>query len=136
MKSRKLFHPLAAQAEAVDALGKHAGEKQGVVADVFAHLALAVEGRGVAVDGIGLQQHLARVVERAAGGIADLVELFRFAELGEQAGDVVADFLVAQADAFGKIPAYQFQKQLLQRMRFRDHGPLLFHTLRVKAMRE
>ena len=39
----EIFQTLAAQPEMVDALGEHAGEEQSVIANVFAHLALAVE---------------------------------------------------------------------------------------------
>src|SRR5581483_1818798 len=35
--------PVSSQAQIVDALGKHSGEKERVLADVLAHLALAVE---------------------------------------------------------------------------------------------
>src|ERR1039457_5289874 len=50
----KVFQPLPPQAVMVDALGKHAGEKQSVIADMFAYLALAVKRRRRPVDGVGL----------------------------------------------------------------------------------
>ena len=39
----KALQAIATQPEVIDALGKHAGEKEGVVADVFADLAFAIE---------------------------------------------------------------------------------------------
>ena len=46
---------MAAQPEMVDALRKHPGEEQSVIANMLAHLAFAIEGRRGAVDRIGLQ---------------------------------------------------------------------------------
>ena len=44
--------------------GNIPAKKQCVIADVFAHLALAIERRRGAVDRIGFQQHLADIGQR------------------------------------------------------------------------
>jgi len=39
----KTLQPVTAQAKMINALGKHSGEKQSVIANMFSHLAFAVE---------------------------------------------------------------------------------------------
>ena len=117
----EIFQTLAAQPEMIDALGKHAGEKQRVVADVFAHLALAIERRRGAVDGIGFEQHLADIGQRTIGRVMNLEQLIGFAELRQQMRNIGDDLRIANADFFGVVPSHQILKQLLQRMRFRNH---------------
>src|SRR5437868_7417829 len=97
----EILDAVAAQAEAVDALWKHPGKEQRVVANVLADLALAVEGWSWAIDGIGFEQHFANIGERAPGGIADLEQLLRVAELGEQVGNVSGQLRIAQTNFFG-----------------------------------
>ena len=101
--------------------GKHSREKQRVIADVLAHLALAIERRRWTVDGIGLKQHLANVVERALVGVANLEHLFDFAELRQHVDDVVLHLGVAQTDVAVEVMVNQFTEQAVQRMRFRNH---------------
>ena len=44
---------------------------------MLAHLALVMKGRRRTIDWIRFHQHLADIVQRATGGVADLVELIR-----------------------------------------------------------
>src|ERR1700733_15922949 len=46
----KILGAITAQAEMVDALGKHSRKKQSVIADVFAHLSFAIKRRRGTVD--------------------------------------------------------------------------------------
>ncbi len=105
--------------------GKHAGEEQDVIANVFAHLALAVEGRRRAVDGVGFEQHLAYIVQRTSVGIADLEQLLALAELCQDISDVVLHFGIAEANLTVEMVVNQFGEQLLQWVRFRYHGPFV-----------
>src|ERR1019366_4541800 len=118
----KVLQPLSPQAVVVDALGKHSGEEQGVIANVLADLALAVKGRRRPVNGIGLQQHLAHVVQRTPSGIANLVQLLALAELRENVDDVILHFGIAQSDVTIEVVVNQFGEQPLQRVRFWNHG--------------
>ncbi len=102
----------------IDALGKHSGEEQRVIADVLAHLPLAVEGRRRTIDGIRLDQHLAHISNRFAGLIVDFEELLDITEFRQQVSHIVHHLWIADANFFGVMPADQFDKQLLQRMRF------------------
>jgi hypothetical protein len=112
----EILQAIAAEAEVVDAFRKHSGEEQCVVADMLAHLALAVErGRGT-VDGIGLKQHLADIGERAIAGSVNLEQLIGVAKFREQVRDVCDQLLVADADLLRIVPPYQFQEELPQRM--------------------
>ena len=104
----------------IQALRKHAGEEKRVVANVFAHLALTIEGRSGPINGIGLQQHLAYIAQRAAVCIFDLVESFCFAEFGEQVGHVVMHFRAAHAN-LAIISFNYFLEKPLQWIRFRYH---------------
>jgi len=110
------------QAEVIDAFGKHPGEEKGVIADVFAHLALAVERGCRPKHGIRFHQHLADIGQRLAFSIADPEQFLDIAKLGHQVGDVVHDLRVAQSNLFGIVPAHEFDEQLLQGMRFRNHS--------------
>ncbi len=101
---------MTAQTEVIDAFGKHSGEKQSVVADVFAHLALAVKRRSGAVDGIGLQQHFSDVGQWTVRGIANLEKLLGFTELGQQMRDISDDLRIANADLFGVMPSDKILK--------------------------
>ena len=67
----EVLHAVPAQAEVIDAFGKHPGEEKGVIADVFAYLALAVErGRGTE-HRIRFHQHLADIGQGLASGIGN-----------------------------------------------------------------
>ncbi len=88
---------------------------------MLAHLALAVERRRRAIDGVGLEQHLANVVERALVGIAQLQHLLDLAELGQHVDDVVLHLGVAQSNVAVEVVMNEFGEQRLQRVRFRNH---------------
>src|SRR6266849_498328 len=105
----------------IDALGKHSGEKQRVVANVLAHLALAVERRRRPVDGIGLQQHFAKVSKRTVSRIMNLEQLIGVAELRQQMRHISDDLRIANVDLLGIMASNQFLKKLTQWMRFRNH---------------
>ena len=51
----------------------------------------------------------------------NLEQLIGFAELRQQMRNVGDDLRVANPDFFGVVPSHQVLKQLLQRMRFRNH---------------
>src|SRR5947207_8087378 len=121
----KAFQPLAAQAKVVDALREHAGKKQRVIADVFAHLAFAVERRSGPKDRIRFDEHFADIPERFTGGVADLEQLPCITKFRQQMRDVVYDLRIANADLFGIVASYKLNKKLLKRMRFRNHPGLL-----------
>ena len=104
----------------VDALRKHSGKEERVIANVFAHLALTIKGWRWPVDGIRFQQHLAYIAQGAAVCVFDLVESFCFAEFGEQVGDIVMHFRAAHANVT-IISFNYFLEKLLQRIRFRYH---------------
>src|ERR1039457_7625621 len=106
----------------VDALGKHSGEEQGVIADVLADLALAVKRWRRPVNGVGLKQHLANVVQRAPSGLANLVQLLALAELRENVDHVILHLGIAQSDVAAEVLVDQFCEQLLNRVRFWNHG--------------
>ena len=72
--------------------------------------------------GSALQQHLANVSQRAAGGVAHLEQLLALAEFGQDVDDIVLNFGIAQSDVAVKMLVDQVGEQLLQRVRFRDHG--------------
>src|SRR5580692_701487 len=105
----------------IDALGKHPGEEQRVVANMFSHLALTIERRRGAVHGIGLNQHLADIGDLTVVGIANLEKLLGVAKLREQVGYVSDNLRITNTDLFRIMPADQILKQRLQRMRFRSH---------------
>ena len=88
-------------------------EEQRVVADVLAHLALAVERRRRPVNRVGFEQHLADIVERALVGIAKLKHLLDFAELRQHVDDVVLHLGIAQADVTVEVVVDQFAEQRL-----------------------
>ena len=88
---------------------------------MFAHLAFAVERRRGPEHGIRFHQHLADIGQRLAPGIADPEQFLGIAKLGQQVGDVVHDLGIAQSDLLGIVPAHEFDEQLLQGMRFRNH---------------
>src|SRR5579859_3283800 len=114
----------------VQAFGKHSGKEQRVVANMLAHLALAVERGSQPINRIGLQQQLAYVMQRTAFRIADLVQRIALAELGQQIGYIVLHVIAADARLIiGK--SHHLLKELLQRIRFMDHKytPPLFRLL-------
>ena len=65
----------AAAAPGIHRLGVHAGDEEGVVADVLADGALGVEGGGGAVNGVGGADEVFEGLERSAVFIAHFVEL-------------------------------------------------------------
>ena len=87
--------------------GNMPAKEQGVVADVLAHLALAIERRRGSVHGIGFEQHFAHIVQRAVGGVANLEQLLRVAKLGQQVGDIADQLRIANADLFRVVTADQ-----------------------------
>ena len=87
----------------------------------FANLALAIERRRGAVHRIGFDQHLADIGYGLVRAVANLEQLLDFAKLGHEMRDVVDDLRVADPNLLGIVPADQFHKELLQRMRFRNH---------------
>src|SRR5579864_8834450 len=104
----------------IQALRKHAGKEEGIVANVFAHLALTVKRWRGPVDRIGLQHHLAQIAQRTSVSILDFVESFSFAEFSEQIGNVCMHFRVAQA-YFTIVPFNYFLEKHLERTGFRYH---------------
>ena len=128
----------AAQAEVIDAFREHPRKEECVIPDVLANLALAIERRRGTVHRIGLDQHFADIGEGFVRAVANLEQLLDFAELGHEMGDVVHDLRVANPNLLSIVPANEFNKQLLQRVRFRNHcsGPpnaaskAEFHLLR------
>src|SRR5271170_4068656 len=121
----EIFHAIAAQVEMIDALRKHPGKEKRVIPDVLANLALPIKRRRGAVNRIRFDQHLANVSERSASAIANLEQLFDFAELGHQMRDIVDNLRVAYPNLLCIMPSNKLNKKLLQRMRFRNHfsGP-------------
>src|SRR6202451_3075769 len=117
----KILRAVGAEAEVIDALGKHAGKEECVISDVFANLALTIERRRGTVDRIGFDQHLAHISDWLVGSITYLQQLLDLAKLGHEMRDVVHNLRVANPDLLGVVPANQLNKQLLQRMRFRNH---------------
>src|SRR5256886_10468833 len=71
---------MAAQPQMVDALGEHSRQEQCVVANVLAHLTLAIERRSGTIDRIGFEQHFANIGKLVIGGIMNLEELIRSEE--------------------------------------------------------
>ena len=93
--------------------GNMPDKKQNVVANMFAHLALAVERRRGAVNRIGLQQHLADIAQRAALSVAHFVELLGLAELAQHICDVVLHLGIAQTNLAVEVIVNQFSEQTL-----------------------
>ncbi len=114
----EILQPLPPQAKMIDRLGEHAGEEERVIADVLAHLALAVKRGRLAEYGIGFEQHFADVVQLLPGGVADAPQLIDLGELRQHVGDVLAHLRIAQADALVEMFADQREKELLQWMPF------------------
>ena len=119
----------------INALGKHAGEEQHIIADVFAHLALAIERGRWPIDRIGFQQHFSNVIQPAALGIANFEQLFGLAELSEDITDVVLHLRITQTNITLKVVMNELGEEFLQRMRFFDHVlcPLQARTTRCDA---
>jgi hypothetical protein len=74
-----------------------------------------------AVYRVRLHEHFAHIGERAPGCVPDLKQLLGVAELSQQVRDIGDQLRIAEAYLFGIVAADQFSKQLLQRMRFRNH---------------
>src|SRR5947209_1608096 len=107
----KIFQAGAAQTAMVDALREHPGKEKRIVADMLAHLALVVEGRSGAKDGVGFQQHLPKIAEWASTGIPDFVQSFGLAELSEKVGHIAVDFRTAYAH-LAIVALYNFLKKM------------------------
>src|SRR5580704_19233355 len=109
----------------IDAFREHPSKEECVISDVFANLALAIERRRGTVYRIGLDQHFADVREGFVRAVANLEQLLDFAKLGHEVRDVVHNLRVADPNLLGIVTANEFNKQLLQRVRFRNHysGP-------------
>src|SRR5437764_6236496 len=118
----KILQALPAKPQMVDALREHAGKKEGEIADVLTDLTFAIERRRRAVYWVGFQQHLAHVVQRTIPGVLNLEQLVRFAELGQQVRDIGHDLRIANANFVCVVLPHQVFKELLQRMRFRNHN--------------
>src|SRR5580698_78219 len=121
----EILRPVAAQTEVIDALRKHARKEECVISNMLANLALAIERRRGTIDRIGFDQHLAYIGDWLVSSVAYFEQLLNLAELGHEMRDVVYDLRVANPNLLGVVPANQLNKQLLQRMRFRNHrlGP-------------
>src|SRR4029077_16092558 len=119
----------------IDALRKHARVKQSKVANVLADLAFAIERRRWTIDWVRLDQHLAYIVQRLPRRIADFQQLLGIAKLRQQMRDVVHELGIANSDLLGIVTADQFKKELLQRMRLRNHfhGPTSFSQCLLEA---
>jgi hypothetical protein len=99
---------------------KHAGKEERVIANVLAHLALAVKGSRGPIDRIRFQEHFTQIAQGASLSVPDLVQRFRYAELGQQVGDIRMHFRVAHTHLV--IVAFNYLlKKPLQRTRFRNH---------------
>src|SRR6266498_5263142 len=100
---------------------------------MLAHLALAVKRGRLAKDWVAFQQHLADVVERAALGILQPVEIAGIAKLREQVGQIRPDLLVSQSDLAAEVVLDFRLQKLPQRMPFADlcHGPHASWRLRA-----
>jgi hypothetical protein len=61
-------------------------------------------------------------VQRAPSGIANLVQLLALAELRQNVDHVILHFGIAQSDVAVEVLVDQFREQLLQRVRFWNHG--------------
>src|SRR6185437_16161451 len=110
-----------AQAVVIDALGKHAGKEQRVVANVLSHLTFAVKRGSWAVYGVRFQYHFSDVVDRFSRGGDHSEELLCVTELGEQRRNVIYDLGIANPDLFRVAPTNQLKEKLFQRFRFRIH---------------
>src|SRR5215472_487392 len=117
----QVLETLAAQAVLIDAFGEHACKEQRKIADVLAHLAFTIERGCWPVNRIGFQQHLAYIIERAIGSVSDFEELIGVTKFCEQMRDVADQLRITNADFFCIVSADEFNKQLLQWMRFRNH---------------
>src|SRR5689334_43220 len=117
----------------VESLRKHAGKKQRIVANMFSHLALAIERWRGPINRIGFKQHLAHIAQGASVSIFDFVECFRFAEFSEKVGYVSMHFRAAQTD-FVIVPFNYFLEKPLERIRFSYHliTPFSLHPVTRK----
>src|SRR5271154_2753399 len=95
----------------VAALGEQSGEEESVIADVLAHLTLAVETRSRSKDWVSGEQHLAHRGQRTSAGITHLEELILFAEIRQHARDVVHHLFIMQA-IFCKMTVHQLKEEL------------------------
>jgi hypothetical protein len=129
----QILQALPPQAVVVDALGKHAGEKQRVIADVLPHLALAVKRWCRAINGVGFQQHLTDISQRTSASVAYLQQLLALAEFGQHVDDIVLNFGIAQSKIAVEMLVDQVGEQLLQGMGFGNHGVLLVSFARKPA---
>src|ERR1051326_1771832 len=91
------FHARPAQAILVKPLRKHAAEEKGIVADMLAHLAFAIERGRRAVYRVRFQKHLAEVAQPAPISATDLVQSFSFAEFSQKIGYIGLHFRTAHA---------------------------------------
>src|SRR5258708_9407560 len=102
----EIFQTVAAQAKIVDALGKHSGEEQSVISDMFADLALTIKRRRTTADYIGLDQHFAHVIEPTIESLANLVDLIGLAKLRQQMRRISEYLRIADADFFRVVPSH------------------------------
>src|SRR5947209_15944188 len=75
----------------VDALREHAGEEESVIANMLAHLTLAIERRGLPENRVGLQQQLTKIFNWFPVGVADPIKVTAVDKLAQQADDVVGN---------------------------------------------
>src|SRR5579871_2935433 len=119
-KVNQRFHPHAPQTMMIQALRKHAGKEECIVANMLAHLALTIKRRRGPVDRIGLQNHLAQIAQRASVIVFNFVESFGFAEFGKQVSYVRMNFRAAQAH-FTIVAFNYFLEKYLERTGLRNH---------------
>lgn len=109
---------------AVHGAGKHAGDKEGVVADVFADGAFGVKGRRGAVDGIGGLDHFTEVLNGMAGLVADFVEIVSLGKFTEQMGDVGGDVGVVETELAFVAVTHDLLEEGFERMSLGLHRDL------------
>jgi hypothetical protein len=82
----------------VSGLGIHAGDEEGVVADVLADSALRIErGRGT-VDRVRGEHHFLELFNGAPCLVAHFVKLVCFRELAEEMGDIASYIRIVQSE--------------------------------------
>jgi hypothetical protein len=112
----------------IDTLGKHSGEEQGVVADMFADLALTIEGGCGPEYRVRLKQHFADIGKRLACNVAQLEELLSVTEFSQQVCDVANELRIADSNFVRVMARYQVHEKLLQWVIVGNHECLPEHA--------
>jgi hypothetical protein len=99
------IQPKASARQRRHIFGKHTREKKRVVADMLAHLSLALKRSGIQ-QRVGLDQHLTDLFQPLTAGIPDSIEVIDMNKVDQHIPYVNDHFVVCR-----KVPRYQFAEQ-------------------------